>query len=643
MAGTTLLNLLLALLILFTPHGSLTGSPTPESLALVQLTVLSYITTSLVVAVVNDDRNRLAQQLKLEARSLEERVSDRTKELKQAQAELTQLNSQLEERVEQRTADLVTLSQRLTMALKAGKMGCWDYDLRQQLAVWDDRMFEMYGYEPVGDQQVSPDYWFRALHPEDLQKLLASLEEAEEDSTRQQYEIELRSLRPDGQVCYMFNYGLILRDEQEKIAKIIGLTQDITQQRLAEQSLQQSNEELLRANRIKDEFLAIMSHELRTPLNAVLGMSESLQEEIFGPLNPQQQQALQTIEKSGEHLLNLINDILDLSKIEANQLQLNLSPTVIADLCQASILLVLPQANKKQIQLTHRIPRNLPELLIDPRRWRQALINLLNNAVKFTPAGGQVCLEVLCPLPTPTPAETRPVIRFSVQDTGIGIAPDNLTKLFQPFVQIDSALNRKYEGTGLGLALVKRIAELHGGEVGVSSELGVGSCFWIDLPCPEGTVFPEMLEDDAMSAIPVEASGVKQAPLILLAEDNLASVITIQSYLEAKGYRLMVAEDGEAALRMTYEYHPQLIVMDIQMPKLNGIQAIEQLRQDPQFRQLPIIALTALAMEGDEQRCLAAGASAYLSKPVKLKQLLTLMASLNPELGVQGPATNAIG
>ena len=252
--------------------------------------------------------------------------------------------------------------------------------------------------------------------------------------------------------------------------------------------LQQTNEELLRSTRLKDEFLANMSHELRTPLNAILGMTEGLQEQVYGNLNARQLQALKTVERSGSHLLELINDILDLAKIEAGQIELDCTHTSINLLCQSSMSFIKQQALQKGIQHNIQIPLNLPSLLVDERRMRQVLINLLNNAVKFTPKGGRVNLEVtqLPPeLSSDLATGDRPpqqYLRISVSDTGIGISPENIKKLFQPFIQIDSALNRQYEGTGLGLALVKRIVELHGGRVGLTSELGVGSCFTVDLP-----------------------------------------------------------------------------------------------------------------------------------------------------------------
>ncbi|MFN9176238.1 MAG: PAS domain S-box protein, partial [Synechocystis sp.] len=253
------------------------------------------------------------------------------------------------------------------------------------------------------------------------------------------------------------------------------------QRRQAEAQLQLTNEELLRVTRLKDEFLANMSHELRTPLNAILGNPEILEDELYGPINAQQLTSLHTITKSSHHLLALINDILDVAKIESGQIELHYSAIAISTLCQTCVAFITPQVLKRQIQLQTHFSSELPNNFQgDERRVRQVLINLLNNAVKFTPEGGTISLTVS--LQAPKPPNTFPCLRFAIADTGIGITPDNLTKLFRPFIQIDSALNRQYEGTGLGLALVKQIVELHGGEVGVTSQWGEGSCFTVDFP-----------------------------------------------------------------------------------------------------------------------------------------------------------------
>jgi PAS domain S-box-containing protein len=409
--------------------------------------------------------------------------------------------------------------------------------------------------------------------------------------------------------------------------------QEIAERKQAQQQLTETNQQLARATRLKDEFLANMSHELRTPLNSILGMNEAIQEEIFGSINEGQLKALQTIENSSTHLLTLINDILNVAKIESGQTTLELKATEIDSLCKSSMVFIKQQALTKRIQLIPRIPKHLPEIMIDETRIRQVLINLLNNAVKFTLEGGTITLEVSQVQLESSTTNLTPLnyIKIAVIDTGIGISAENIQKLFQPFIQIDSALNRQYTGTGLGLALVKRLVELHGGNVELTSEIGVGSCFAINLPMNIGDpAIEEQIEHDLSGQPQIGQSQTEGlvSPLILLAEDNAANITIFSIYLEAKGYRILLATDGQQAIDLTKAEHPDLILMDIQMPIMDGLEATKQIRLDPNLADIPIIALTALAMEGDRDRCLEAGANEYLSKPIKLKQLDNLLKEI---------------
>ncbi|MFH7242283.1 MAG: PAS domain S-box protein [Spirulina sp.] len=407
--------------------------------------------------------------------------------------------------------------------------------------------------------------------------------------------------------------------------KLVRVT-DISDRKQAEAVLQQTNQELARATRMKDEFLANMSHELRTPLNAILGMAEGLQDGVFGPLNDRQHKALGTIESSGSHLLEVINDILDLAKIEAGQMSLDLAPVAITYLCSSSLAFVQPQAIAKAITLKVNVPDHLPDLLVDERRLRQVLINLLNNAVKFTPTDGTITLTAQR-LETTDPTDT-PWVRITVGDTGIGIAPEHLEKLFKPFVQIDSTLNRQYSGTGLGLALVQRIIDLHGGQIQVRSEVGIGSHFSLDLPCVTYPTSPLQVKTLPANATLLSTSTPSASPLILLAEDNEANAATISSYLGAKGYRLNWARTGQEAVKLAQAHHPDLILMDIQMPDVDGLEASRQIRADPNLAETTIVALTALAMPQDSDRCLAAGINEYIRKPIKLKDLAEIVRAL---------------
>ena len=423
---------------------------------------------------------------------------------------------------------------------------------------------------------------------------------------------------------------LVTKIEWDNQPSYLTSIRDITDRKQVEEHLLLANTELIRATRLKDEFLANMSHELRTPLNAILGMSESLQEEILGALNDRQKSAIATIESSGEHLLALINDILDLAKIESGKLELHLEECSVQAICNDSLTFVRQIALKKNIGLITQIPSATIYINVDILRIRQALINLLTNAVKFTPEGGNITLDVKIKSIENSDAVTDKYIDLSVIDTGIGIDQQDISKLFHTFVQIDSALNRKYAGTGLGLSLVKRIAEIHNGSVLLESKVNEGSKFTIRLPYQQQDGFGPHLEELSLlistpftSEIPISIS-----PLILIVDDNDANLATTWSYLESRGYRLSAAKDGLEAVKAANIENPDLILMDIQMPKMDGLAAIKAIRSNPELVSIPIIALTALAMSGDREKCLEVGANEYLTKPVKLKNLFLTIQKL---------------
>jgi PAS domain S-box-containing protein len=517
------------------------------------------------------------------------------------------------------------------------------------------------------------------------------------------------------------------------------------------------NMQLARTARLKDEFLANMSHELRTPLNVVLGLSEALLEGVYGLVGDRQRAALHNIEESGRHLLEMINDILDLAKIGAGKLELEIDIASIEAVCQASLRLIRHSASKKRISVSENIDPAATILHVDQRRLKQILVNLLSNAVKFTAEGGQVGLDVYGD-------QERQSIHFSVWDTGVGIAQGDMDKLFQPFVQLDSSLAKQYEGTGLGLALVSQLVEMHGGSVSVTSEVGVGSRFTVSLPWHEdihiggstempqpaaaadrptstiptlqralviedsptaadqltrylselgaqatvveqgaqalqkaivllpdviildillpdmsgwkvlkalkaepqtrdipvliisvlderardtvadaaaylvkpisraqfyGTLFSILPQDQPQPTAPAAVESPAEAhatmPQILLVEDNEDNIEMLSQYLRARQYRCDVARNGIDAVQQAKELRPDVILMDIQMPGMDGIEATRRIRSQHELADVPIIALTALAMPGDRERCLEAGADDYMSKPISLKHLLHLI------------------
>ncbi|MBK8784613.1 MAG: response regulator [Anaerolineales bacterium] len=409
-----------------------------------------------------------------------------------------------------------------------------------------------------------------------------------------------------------------ITDRKKAEAEILQLNADL-ERRVAERTV-----ELVYANHVKDEFLANMSHELRTPLNGILGFAEALTEGVYGDLLNRQSYAVQMIGSSGRHLLELINDILDISKIEAGKFDFRLEEVDVNLACHASMLFIKQSANKKNITVEYTISEAATMLMADPRRLKQVLINLLNNAVKFTPNKGKVTLEV-------QEQAEEGLMRFSVTDTGIGIRPEDLPKLFQPFMQLDGGLSRQYEGSGLGLALAKKMVELHGGRIEVQSEPGKGSRFSFTLPWSKSAQSyrssdPAETVSETYDINLGRLSKVREK--ILLAEDNETNVLVTRDYLESHGYQVFIARDGKEVLSKAEEVVPDIILMDIHMPDLNGIEATHRLRADPRFATLPIIALTAFAMPGDRERCLEAGMNEYLSKPVKLKDLERMIVRL---------------
>jgi len=491
---------------------------------------------------------------------------------------------------------------------------------------------ELTGY-PLERFLTDWSFWpTRVIHPDDQP---AAARQAARLASGQNGQMEYRLVKANGDIIWVRDSG---RTEMAGNSRLVyGVVADITERKQAEAALAAerallaqrveertaelslANAELARAARLKDEFLASMSHELRTPLNAVLGMSEALQEQVYGPLNDKQFNALQRIEESGRHLLSLINDILDLSRIEAGKLELQVTPVDIYAVCQASLYFIDKAAHDKNLTVLAQIGDNI-NLYADERRLKQVLVNLLSNAVKFTPNGGQIGLEVVN-----VPEE--PAIKFTVWDTGIGIAQEDMGRLFKPFVQLDSRLSRHYEGTGLGLTLVYRMVEMHQGSVTVESEVGQGSRFIVTLPaCAHSDTQEQDAPRPAETTEPV--SSASPATLILLAEDNEANIATISDYLEAKGYDLVIARDGAEALLRSKEIRPDLALIDIQMPIMDGLETIHRLRADAQFNTMPIIALTALAMPGDRERCLNAGANEYISKPVSLRRLANVIEQL---------------
>lgn len=373
-------------------------------------------------------------------------------------------------------------------------------------------------------------------------------------------------------------------------------------------SAQAANAELERAARAKDDLLATMGHELRTPLNAMLSLSRVLQEQLSQALTERQQQSFRVIDASGQHLLELINDILDLSKLQAGKMMLKIEPVNVETLCTAALDIVRQLAEQKHLQLNLRIEPRISTIQVDRLRVKQVLVNLLSNAVKFTPEHGAIGIDVV------SDSEHSRVL-MTVWDTGIGIDAEDLPRLFRPFVQIEHADYLPQPGTGLGLALSQRLARQHGGDLTVVSTPGVGSRFTLALPWGSA----DAAQPGAAQAAASLAPAGDRRRLILLAEDNEANIFAISEYLELYGIPVVVARTGPEALEAARTQQPGLILMDINLPRLDGPEVIRRIRSIEGNGDLPIAIITALS--ADNERVLAAGADHYLGKPIDLDKL----------------------
>lgn len=395
------------------------------------------------------------------------------------------------------------------------------------------------------------------------------------------------------------------------------ICRDITTQKAIQAELAAKNLELERAGRLKSEFLANMSHELRTPLTSILGFSSLLNQQIFGQLNPKQMVYVQRIHDSGEHLLKLIKDILDLSKVEAGKVKLDIVPISVAQVCENTLALVSEQAAERNIEIQTSIQPNLAPLMADELRVRQMLLNLLSNAIKFTSPGAAIGLEATA---------RAGYLHLVVWDRGIGIPEDKQALLFQPFQQIDNALRRQHEGTGLGLALTRQLAELHSGTVKCESKPGKGSRFTISLPLnlhrnPTSQEWEPTPPENSM-----EASQISERSTLLLVEDRQDNAMLLRDILQYWGYDVYHVGDGEMALDWLSGHRPNLILMDIQLPGIDGLEVTRRIKAHPTWKSIPVVATTALVMVGDRERCLKAGVDDYLSKPVNCEQLAAVLA-----------------
>jgi PAS domain S-box-containing protein len=433
-------------------------------------------------------------------------------------------------------------------------------------------------------------------------------------------------------------------DRDGQLRGVFAAARDVTERKRVERELQERNIELVHASRMKSEFLATMSHELRTPLNSIIGFSEALKDGLIGTMSNSQTEYIGDIFESGQHLLSLINDILDLSKVEAGMMTLELEVVDLGKLMSNSLSIVREKAAAQEIRLECEIGTGLEETELDIRKTKQIVYNLLSNAVKFSARSGCVTLgarrvprSCVGRLVGPWPVYVYPFadtgalefVEISVSDTGIGVAPEDMGRLFQAFCQIDSSLARKFEGTGLGLAMVKQLAELHGGAVGLASAHGEGACFavWLPLLTSDGRTAAAPPPAPRVPA-PTASSAHSGSRVALIVEDDLRAAELVRLLLEAEGFTVLHCVSAEAALLVAPQHPLSLITLDIQLPGMSGWQFLHKLREIDATAGVPVVIIAGLI---DGKLASSGGADAVLQKPVSRAQLRGSLASVGLE------------
>jgi signal transduction histidine kinase/CheY-like chemotaxis protein len=422
----------------------------------------------------------------------------------------------------------------------------------------------------------------------------------------------------EGEV-YLLASASALYDSEGNYWGAIESIRDITDRRHAEEELKKSKEEAESATRAKSEFLANMSHEIRTPMNAVIGLTGLLLDEN---ITARQREYVDIIRSSGDTLLGIINNILDLTKIEANMIELECQPIDLQNSIETSMDLVAVAAADKGLNISYTIEANTPKLFLgDPTRLHQIIINLLHNAVKFTEKG-----EVQISVSSKKLEVDSYEIQFAVKDTGIGIPDEKADRLFQSFSQIDASTSRRYGGTGLGLAICKKLVDMIGGKIWMESEVGKGSAFYFAIPAKSTLCEPIDIPEAALPAGGDLLGDQHHDLSILLAEDNAVNQIVTKRMLDKLGYKADVAANGIEVLQALERQNYDLVFMDVQMPEMDGLEATKAIRKRWQ-KEPEIIAMTASALKGDKEMCLAAGMDGYISKPTKMEALRSALQS----------------
>jgi len=524
----------------------------------------------------------------------------------------------------------------LLQAQRLARMGSWRWNSTHKHSEWSEETCRLFGVDPASNVVADPEFT-HFVHPEDAERVMQVHQAALAGESA--YDVQYRARRPDGTERILHARAELTRDtDTGQVLTMVGTVLDVTERVAAETELARHRDHLERlveerthelivardqaetANRAKGEFLSSMSHELRTPMNAILGFSQLLQ--LERSLDTRSAGFVHEILRAGHHLLQLINEVLDLARIESGKLSLSPEPLPLAGLVGEAQALVQPLAQQRHVSLSLGPMAGLV-VRADRLRLKQVLLNLLSNAVKYNRAGGTVRVEAR--------VQDLFSVRISVHDTGIGIAPQSLPQLFQPFSRVSGTAT---EGTGIGLSISQRLVAMMGGRIGVDSQPGVGSEFWIELPSdhlaaapPPRHVLPATATAAAAATAPPPQPGRKAR--VLYVEDNPANLKLVEQIVSRHpDIELLMAPSGSLGLDLARSHRPDLLLLDIHLPDIDGFQVLARLRADTLTRDMPVVAVTAQAMPDDVKRVMAAGFDGYMAKPLDLPRFDALLERL---------------
>ncbi len=524
------------------------------------------------------------------------------------------------------------------LALKGANLGPWDINIQSDEAVHNEHWANMLGYE-LEDVEQSIQFFNDCIHPDDLANQQKAWQ-AHQNGETPFYEAEMRMRTKDGKWKWIHGHGKIFEwDDAGNPLRAAGTHQDISKRKKAEEELaherrnlenivkartseltksleqiEDANRQLQEANRHRIRFISSMSHELRTPLTAILGFAELFGKQGSEALGNVNMRYIENIENAGKHLLILINDLLDLARIDAEVMETDLEEILVTKFMDNMISLMRIQLHKKRLTIKLNIDPSLRSATADRRKFEQIMFNLLSNACKYSPMEGQIGICAL--------DGGNGFLKVEVSDSGVGIDKKEIDVIFKEFHQSDKIRDRDLGGAGIGLALTRRLVKLHGGQIGVESEIGIGSTFWFTLPFKK-------LERSADKKSTVDQSGesVKMVTgrRILVVEDSEVLLALLLDMLSLRSHDVAVAHNGREALEVAPQHHPELILMDMRMPVMGGLEATRRLREMPEFANTPIIALTASTGSEAEVRQIALGCTGHLAKPVNTDELFAII------------------